>query len=216
MATGFQPLSSSSATRTKRIGVDVIRAGIGFRAKTGRAIGVVLCDDGETPRFVWRGEVSLVDPAMPATAQPYHEVMELPWDDATIAVQKFAVAIQAIAKSKLQGIVTEMRSRRIQVRAVGVVGSSPRRLEAIGNYHIRAHAAEGILFRRVLEEAAAANALFCCAFSDREINAGTLAAIRGGESHVKETLNTMRRVAGTPWRADERLAATAAWLALTH
>lgn len=83
--------------------------------------GVVLSGSRQEQHFVWRGEVSLVDAA---TGEPYHEVMELPWNEAC------------------------------------VVGSAPRSLDRIGNQHIRAHAAEGILFRRVLEVASEHNPHF--------------------------------------------------------
>ena len=65
---------------------------VGFRAKTGRAIAVALAD-GAQPKFVSRQEISLVDPRMPETAQPYHEVMELPWDEAERKASRFERAI---------------------------------------------------------------------------------------------------------------------------
>jgi hypothetical protein len=170
-------------------------AAVGFRAKTGRAIAVVLEGDARASQFVWRGEVGLVDPKNPATGEPYHVVMELPWNEAQIAVQKFVTAIEGVAES----VLAELMAKR-NIRAVGVVGSPPRSLDRIGNPHIRAHAAEGILFRRVLEVAAARLELPCVAFSDREL--------------IAPPLKELARVAGPPWRADERLAATAAWLAI--
>jgi len=176
-------------------------AAIGFRAKTGRAIAVVLAGTGKTPTFVWREEVSLADPKFPATAQPYHEVMEMPWSDAAVAVQPLVDAIEKRASAMLRAIIADMQSRKIHIRAAGVAGSPPRNIEKLGNFHIRAHAAEGILFRRVLEIAAKENNLHCLAFSDRELVAPPM---------MKE----IGRMAGSPWRADERLAATAAWMAL--
>jgi hypothetical protein len=181
-------------------------AALGLRAKTGRAIAVILAGDAKKPVFVWRGEVRLHDPSRPETGQPYHEVMELPWKDAIVAVRGFKAAIEAIANSNVERLIEEMRSQKMRIKAMGVVGSQPRSLEKIGNDHIRAHAAEGLLFRRVLEVAAKKRRLPCIAMSEDEA--------KDHASRVKAMLTALGKVAGPPWRADEQLAATAAWMAL--
>jgi hypothetical protein len=168
---------------------------IGFRAKTGRAIAVALSDEFD---FLLRREVSLVDPALPDTAEPYHAVMTLPWREAVVAVQPLVVAIENAATRVLAELLAELRD----VRAVGVVGAPQKDLARIGNEHIRAHAAEGVLFRRVIEVAAERNGLPCRGISDKEL----------GPPSAK--IRAMGKKAGPPWRADERAAATAALLAL--
>jgi hypothetical protein len=182
-------------------------ATLGLRAKTGRAIAVVLTGSRTAPLFVWRGEVSLVDPAVPATGQPYHEVMEMPWSEAVVAVRPLVAAIEAVAVVALKALIADMRARGMDVRAIGVVGSAPRGLEKIGNYHIRAHAAEGVLFRQVLETAAKTNGLPCSGYSEE----GLKEAASG--LPVTAVMKKLGHSAGSPWRMDERLAATAAWLA---
>jgi len=181
-------------------------ASIGFRAKTAKAIAIAVEKNGDKCAFAARWDVTLYNPAIPATGQPHHEVMELSWTDAQVAVQRFERQIEAIANEALQKIASELRSKGFFVSAVGIVGSPDRKLEKIGNPHIRAHAAEGILFRRVLEIAATDQGLNWRSFSDR-----TFAL----ESHKwKTTLAAVGAAAGKPWRVDERLAAAAAWLAL--
>lgn len=179
---------------------------LGLRARTGRAIAVVLSADSDSPAFVWRGMLSLVDPKIPATAEPYHEVMELPWNEACVAVKPLVTAIETTAADAIRAIVADMRSRKIHVRAAGIVGSPPRSLDRIGNEHIRGHAAEGILFRQVLEHGAKENGLAHQAFSDRDLRERVAA--------LTAPLAEMGRAAGSPWRIDEKLAATAAWMAI--
>lgn len=123
---------------------------IGLRAKTGRAIAVVLSGPLNSSRVIRRVELSLVDPADPATHQPYHEVMDLPWEQAQVAVRKTAVRIEKLATKALARLVTELQAEGFQVRGVGIVGAGHRNLEKFGSTHIRAHAAEGVLFRQVL------------------------------------------------------------------
>jgi len=182
------------------------RAALGLRAKTGRAIAVVLAGDADAPSFVWRGSLSLVDPTMPATAGPYHEVMELPWNEALVAVQPLVAAIEAAATRAIRDVIA---SSKVPIRAAGIVGSPPRNLARIGNEHIRAHAAEGVLFRQVLESGAKTNLLSCVAFSESELKMRESAL-----PDLAATLKQFGRAAGPPWRSDERLAASAAWLAL--
>src|SRR2546428_10277332 len=114
---------------------------IGLRAKTARAIAVVVAGTGASPLAVKRVELSLVSPAMPATSQPYHEVMDLPWERAKVAVRKAESAIETVASQALEGLLREVRSEGLTVCRVGIVGAPDRNLEAIGSPHIRAHAA---------------------------------------------------------------------------
>jgi len=120
---------------------------LGFRAKTGRAICVALAEPARAPEFVWRGDVSLVDPKAPETGQPHHEVMELPWEEALVAVQPLVKRLEVVARDTIASLMRKFSG----VCAIGIVGSPYRSLTKLGNFHILAHAAEGILFRRVLE-----------------------------------------------------------------
>src|SRR5947199_9239518 len=119
-------------------------ASIGFRAKTGRAIAIALSGGDPSPAYLARWEVVLHDPKLPATSQPHHEVMELPWSDAQSAVRPFERRIESVANEALARLQAELRSKGFRVSGVGVVGSPDRALERIGHPHIRAHAAEGI------------------------------------------------------------------------
>src|SRR5262249_18968501 len=135
------------------------KVSIGLRAKTARAIAVVLAGPVDAPRVLKRTELILADPRVPATSQPYHEVMELPWEQATEAVKSTAAIIEAVGSKALAALVQEVQSSGLKVCCVGIVGAGERKLEKIGSTHIRAHAAEGVLFRRVLEVAAETNGL---------------------------------------------------------
>jgi len=188
--------------------------GIGLRAKTGRAVAVVLSGDADTPRILKRTEIRLHDPASPATFQPYHEVLDLPWDKAQIAVRKIASKIEKLATKEIARLVRESQIDGMTVCGVGIVGAGERNLEKIGSTHIRAHAAEGVLFRAVLEAGAAANDLPNRRFDERNLDKTAESELKISAAKIKATLAEMGRSAGSPWRADEKAAATAAWLAL--
>ena len=187
---------------------------LGLRAKTARAIAVVLGGPLDSPRVLRRAELILWDPATPATGQPYHEVMDLPWEQSKVAVQKTARRIESVASKALEDFVRGVKADGFIVCGVGIAGAGDRNLEKIGSTHIRAHAAEGVLFRRVLEVAAATNHLQSTSFDERILEETAAAELRRPVGKLKTLLAEMGRAVGSPWRADEKTAATAAWLAL--
>jgi len=187
---------------------------IGLRAKTGRAIAVVLGGSIKTPVVLLKTEVELVDPKVPGTAQPYHEVMDLPWEESQRAVRKYAAAIERTAQKALATLIEEQRSNGRKIVGVGIVGAPDRDLARIGNPHIRAHAAEGVLFRQVLDLAAQSNGLKWQVFSDRNFDEAMAEKLGAQYARVKRTISELGRSISPPWRADEKQAAMAAWLIL--
>ena len=187
---------------------------IGLRAKTGRAVAVVLGGPPNAPFVFRKFEMSLVDPKLAATSQPYHEVMELSWEESQKAVRKSVNAIEAIARKALSGLIKELQSEGLKLTAVGIVGAKDRDLARIGSYHIRAHAAEGVLFRRVLEVAAGANKLTRRTFPDRGFEELVKTELGPQSASLELRLRELGRSLPPPWRTDEKQAAAAAWLAL--
>lgn len=187
---------------------------IGLRAKTGRAIAVVLGGRLDSPQVLKRVELKLADPAFPETSQPYHEVLDQPWEKAQTAVRTIAARIEKLATKELARLVGEAQAEGAIVCGVGIVGAGDRNLEKIGSTHIRAHAAEGVLFREVLEVGAAANDLPNRRFDERSLDETAESELKLPIAKIKAHLAEMGRSAGSPWRADEKAAATAAWLAL--
>ena len=196
------------STRTNKM------VSMGLRAKTGRAIVVILGGGIDAPQLLRREEIKLADPAFPETYQPYHEVLDLPWDKGQIAVRKIASRIEKIASKEIARLVREVRSAGGIICGVGIVGAGDRNLEKIGSTHIRAHAAEGVLFRAVLEAGAAANELPNRRFDERGLDQTAVEQLNLGTAKIRVQLAEFGRSAGSPWRADEKAAATAAWLVL--
>ncbi len=109
---------------------------------------------------------------------------------------------------------------RVDVTVVGggIAGSADRDLSKIGNYHIRAHAAEGLLFRQVLEFATESNKLPHRTFIEKSLLSQAaselveLAELGLTVAQLNKHLKLIGHTAGPPWRAAQRVAATAAWL----
>ena len=190
------------------------QASIGLRAKTGRTIAVVLSGPPDSPQVLKRLELSLVNPRQPATYQPYHEVMDLPWAEGQVAVRKFSKTIEQIASKALAQLIRNVQAEDYSVCGVGIVGAPERNLDKIGSPHIRAHAAEGVLFRHVLEVAARENELRNCVFAEHDFNQLAATELDSTAGKLESRLSELGQAVGRPWRADEKKAAAAAWLAL--
>jgi hypothetical protein len=195
---------------------DEKRAAIGLRSKTGRAIAVVVSGSWTSPRVLGRHDLVLTDEKIPATAQPYHEVMLLPWAEGERAARATETAIQEVATRALALLVEEVEARGLKVCGIGVVGSAARPLEKIGNGHIRAHAAEGILFRRVLERAAKDLGLACRALVEKGLIEIAAAELDRSVPELRRSVADLGVGVVRPWRSEEKAAATVAWLALAR
>lgn len=198
----------------KQAGPDAHMIALGFRVKTGRAIAVVLRGPVESPSFVRREDLTLVDPKMRSTFQPFHAVMELPWPDAVAAAEESASAIRAVATSAIAALLNQLRATGDRVAGAGVVGGSPNDPAKIGNPHVRAHAAEGQLFPRMVTAAANANGLTARSFPERGFEDRIIAELGLSPAAVKKRTAELGAAAGRPWRSDEKMAALAAWLFL--
>lgn len=189
---------------------------VGFRAKTGRAIAVVLGGTARAPRAIRRAEVALSDPRRGPTYQPYHLVMDLPFGQWTAAVSPAAVAIEKIARESMKQLFDELATQNLAVPRIGVVGSPDRDLSKIGGAHVRAHAAEGILFRAVLERAAEHLLVSWRTLREKELASIAGTELRLSPKELKARLAEFGRELGTPWRTDQKSAALAAWLSLPN
>jgi hypothetical protein len=187
---------------------------IGLRAKTARAIVVVVAGTAKSPRAVTRAEVCLSALERPAIFQPYHEVMSLPWDEAILAVRDAERSIEAAATRSLKALLLDLGNNGLEIGSVAIVGAPERNLKAIGSPHIRAHAAEGVLFRRVWQVAADTVGMPSEAFPEKGFETFAATRLHLNTDAVRAQLAEFGNAVGRPWRTDEKAAAMAAWLAL--
>jgi hypothetical protein len=187
---------------------------LGLRARTARAIAIVVSGTAQSPCAIARAEITLGNPDSPALFGPYHGVMHLPWNEAVVAVQGAERAIETVATHSLEAYLRDLRKQDIEVTRVAVVGAPERKLETMGSPHISAHAAEGVLFRRVWQVAAAAIGVPSVAFAEKGFEAHAALRLELTVGALRDHLTEFGRAMGHPWRSDEKAAAMAAWLTL--
>ncbi|MGH9348400.1 MAG: hypothetical protein ACRD26_14165 [Vicinamibacterales bacterium] len=96
----------------------------------------------------------------------------------------------------------------------GIVVGSLIDPERIANEHIRIHALEGRLFRRVVEEATARNKLRCSVWRERDLYAFAARILKQSDDALRATLVRLGGTVTGSWRAEHKAAALAAWLVL--
>ena len=182
---------------------------VGFRVKSGFAIAVTLEGPASAPSAVSRRVIEMSDSKVPETRQPYHDGFYRTEENA----REIARRVKIVKRCATQSIAELLKDTRA-TRAGLIVGSliDP---EKVGNPHIRAHASEGRLFRTVLEEALTARGVRCEVIVEKQLPARTADGLRRAPREIARTLDGFGKALGSPWRADEKAAATAAWLSLT-
>jgi hypothetical protein len=198
---------------------------LGFRVKSGFAIAVVLDGSRRAPRAVATRIVELSDPHVAETKQPYHDGFYKTEEDAREIARRVRIVTRCAKRSvaallrdasshaRPEPVDGRARAMNASLRAALVVGSliDP---ATVGNPHIRAHAHEGQLFRNVLEEALAEHKVECDVIVDKQLSAHASKALGRPAGEVARTVAAFGKTLGGRWRAEEKAAATAAWLAL--
>ena len=188
-------------------------AAIGLRVKSGWATAVLVGGAIPSAQVFDRRTIELSDPAIPESRQPYHAGMgRLEPNDARVASRR-DVILRATNRS-VKELIAGYRKSGYQLRAVGLVVGSLIDPARVTNPHIRAHALEGRLFREVLEEAVRSQGLSCSVIVERNIYTRGAEVLGRSTSDLQRCVTALGRSLGQPWRADEKVATLAAWLAL--
>ena len=190
----------------------MVEAAIGLRPHTGWAALVVI---GRAPSaLIDRRRLELLAPGVPD--QLYHTAAEHESDDAAGLVAETLAAVDAFAARALRKVLDEQRARSRNVIACGLIGTTRTTpaLAAVLASHARIHAAEGDLFRNALAKAAQGVGLSLVTVPEKDVAAETAHALGITPASLQRHVAEIGHVAGAPWRADQKLAAMAAMLAL--
>jgi hypothetical protein len=186
-------------------------AAVGFRVKSGWAAAVLLAGPIESPRVLDHRRIDLSDPAVPESRQPYHAGTGALEESQAKVAQRIKVVERATNKSVTQ-LLEEYRNIGFALRGAALVVGSLSEPEAISNPHIRAHGLEGRLFRTVLEQALGSHGLTCVVIVENSAYAKAAVALGRTEDELRRALADLGRSVSGPWRAEEKLAALAAWM----
>ena len=190
---------------------------LGFRVKLGWATAVVLSGPASSPTVVHVRRIELSDPAVPDSRQPYHAVddAEGDWEPDEARIAERVEIVRRVTGQSVGTLLKDCDARRWTPASAGIVTGSLIDPSSIHQPHIRAHAMEGRLFRTSVEDVLRTHGLRCVVLGQKTAFRTASEAIHSREDALKRRLTDLGRPIHGPWRADEKFAALAAWVALS-
>ena len=188
--------------------------GLGLRVKSGYAIAVAMAGSAAAPRIVARLRLELSDPAAPETRQPFHRGFFTQEDDPREIARRTRIVTSCAARS-VAALLQDARVADRRCRGAGLVVGSVIDPARVGNLHIRAHASEGQLFRTVLLDALGARGIACAVIVDKTLAAEAAKRLCRSNAAIAGTIAALGKAVTGGWRADDKAACTAAWIALS-
>jgi hypothetical protein len=189
------------------------RAALGFRVKSGWAAAVMLKGSARSPQLCDVQRIDLSDPRLPETRQPYHAAMgKLETDPRKIA-QRVRV-VRRTAQRSIATLLAGYRQNGYSIKRAALVVGSRIDPTSVANPHIRAHAFEGRLFRSVLEKSLQTHRIRTDVLIERDAYAQAAIQLEQSDENVRRMVQNFSRETEAPWRAEQKLAAVAAWVAL--
>jgi hypothetical protein len=186
-------------------------AALGVTVKSGWACAVLLGGPPASPRVLDSRRIELSDPADPEARQPYHAGFGTARTSGA-ALSRLVASVEQFGRGSVTALIGQHRAAGHGLRGVGIVVGSLIDPARIGNEHIRIHALEGQLFRRVVEEAARQCRLPCAIWRERDVYKFAADALAQPEPEVRATLTALGRPLNAQWRAEQKAAALAAWI----
>jgi hypothetical protein len=194
-------------------GDELPQSALGFTVKSGWASATLVTDSGGLPAVVDGRRIALNDPAIPESRQPYHAGFGTA-RDAGVERTRLVASVERFGMQSVVGLIDQWRGRGYRLHGAGIVVGSLIDPDQLSNPHIRIHAQEGRLFRRVVEDGAAQSGVRCSVWRERDVYSRAVGILHRSEQDIRAVLLALGRTVGGPWRAEEKAAVLAAWLVL--
>jgi hypothetical protein len=191
-----------------------VPAALGFRVKSGWAMAVLLAGPASKPKLVRCQAILLSDPKIPQSKQPHHAALELPAKEGRVLSKKLRKIVADAAKKSVSELVNQAIAEGYTVDRAGLVVGSLVDPATLHNEHIRAHGLEGQLFRTVLEDALGEQGIPYKVLLEKTAYMTASSALRKAPADAKRVIACLGMSHEGSWRAEEKLAALAAWTSL--
>lgn len=192
-------------------------AAIGFRVHSGWAAAVAAAGSPAKPVVLERRRIELAAASIPGSKQPYHAAEGLEAGEAEALIRRCHGSSLLLAKSAVSALAAQLTQTGYRVVGTGILFASGRPLPDLAKIlrsHALLHTAEGEFFREALAGASEDCLLTVVRVKEREAWDRGAAAFGTSSTDLQRRIGELGRSLGPPWRADEKLAALAAWLAL--
>jgi hypothetical protein len=191
-----------------------MRVALGLKARTGRAILVIVGLEGTEFQFIERADLKLLPDGAFA---PYHAVEGLKPEDARKSLKSSLAAAHRLAEDAIRDAVQRITNAGHEVRECGVLvgsGIPDWTTDEILAAHVRMHKAEGELFRNVLVEGAAAMKLKVTTLPQKSPFDAAVTTLGITRTRLDALITALGKQAAPPWGQHQKEAAVAAIVAL--
>jgi hypothetical protein len=193
-----------------------MRAALGLKARTGRAVLVVLAGEGDAPQLLERSQMRLLPEGAFA---PYHAAEGLARADARESVRRSIADAHRLAEDGIREAARRVTASGHELHGCAVLvgtGMPDWSTDEILAVHVRMHKAEGELFRDVLVAGARACDLQLTTLPDKSALDDAAKKLGLTRARLDARLAALGKSAGPPWGKDQKEAAAAALVALEH
>ena len=193
-----------------------MRAAIGLKARTGRAVLVALAGGSDEPQLIERSQIRLLPEGAFA---PYHAAEGLAPAAARESVRRSIADAHRLAENGIREAARRIARAGHELRGCAVLvgtGMPDWSTDEILAVHVRMHKAEGELFREVLVAGAHACDLQLTTLPDKSGLDDASKRLGLTRARLDAHLAALGKSAGPPWGKDQKEAAAAALVALKH
>ncbi len=191
----------------------------GFRMHSGWGALVVISGSSTSPELIERRRITIIDPAVIGTKQPYHFAESLSLREAEIHLRKCADSSQDLALKAIRETHVTLRKNGCDLVAAAMLLASARALPPLANIlraHPLIHTAEGEFFRKAVQRACNRSGVACTGLRESELDQHARSEFgRNTHRHLRK-IEELGRLTGPPWTQDYKRAALAAWILLTR
>lgn len=178
----------------------------------GWATYVVLGGPVSEPNILARGRMQLCDAAIKGSEQPFHAAAMMDLKSGEAFVARCRKSSEDLAGRALKEVVSYYGALQGCCVLTGPARQLPP-LRAIVASHALQHAAEREFYRDAMRAGAVRKGVATELIVEKELPA-LAKRLPGTDASRRETLGAFGKQVGFPWRQEEKLAATAAWLGL--
>jgi hypothetical protein len=192
-------------------------AAIGVRMHSGWGALVAVVFAAGKVEIIERRHIVVIDAKTPGAKQPYHFAKDLGLPRAEKFIGKCFADSRQLAARAIRDLLAELSARKYRVKAAAVVLASGRPLPPLAKIlaaHPLLHTAEGHFFREVFANACESCNLPVEGIRERDLDERLQKAFGKAATRVRRQVADQRRVIGSPWTADQKLATLAALLVL--
>jgi hypothetical protein len=197
----------------------VRRAALGLRVHSGWAAAVLVAGTPARPEILDRRRIDIADPDIEGSLQPYHHAEEMPVAEARKYLERCERASARRASEAIGRLVETARSGDHALAGAALLLASGRPLPALESIlasHALIHTADGEHFREAIRRGCREAGLELLPIREREAPSAAAERFKTTEAEVTRQVTEAGKAVGAPWRADEKLAALAGWLALSR